>query len=390
MSTLPPIQGHEAVRAALGRAIERNELPGSLLIHGPPGVAKQRLALWLAQRLVCETPAGPEPCGRCAPCRMALRLEHPDVHWFMPLPRPKGASSPDKLADALEEARAAELAQRRDNPLRPVAPGEPVGLFLAQVQTIRRMATARPAMGRLKVFLIGDAEALVPQESSPEAANALLKVLEEPPPDTTFILTASDPDALLPTIRSRLLPVRLRALPEDDVAAFLVEYRGVTPEQAALAARLAQGSIGQALAFLPAGDEPGPLEALRIAAREMLEAAGARNPLQRLALAHATSPAGARGAFSDTLDMLSLWLRDLAAVANGAEEHVVNIDAVDFLRALAQRLPHTASTIPDALRAVEEASALAQGNVNPQLIIARLLTALHSILSGKSLVRRLA
>lgn len=390
MSTLPPLVGHDAVRAALGHAVESDELPGSLLIHGPPGVGKQRLALWLAQRLVCESPAGPEPCGRCAPCRMTMRLEHPDVHWFMPLPRPKGASNPDRLADALEEARAAELAQRREDPLRPVAPGEPVGLFLAQVQTIRRMANARPAVGRCKVFLIGDAEALVPQESSPEAANALLKVLEEPPPDTTFILTASDPDALLPTIRSRLLPVRLRALPEADVAAFLVEHRAASPELAALAARLAQGSIGQALAFLPVGDEPGPLEALRIAGREMLEAAVARNPLQRLTLAHDTSPAGARGAFSNTLDALAVWLRDLAAVANGAEAHVVNIDALDFLRGLARRLPHAASTVPDALRAVEEASALAQGNVNPQLIIARLLTALHAVLTGKSVVRRLA
>ncbi len=382
MSGLLPIRGHEAARAALNAAVANGDLPGSLLLHGPAGIGKQRLGLWLGQRLLCAAPCADGPCGECSACRLALRLEHPDLHWFFPLPRPKGASGPEKLAEALEDARAAELEARRANPLRAPAPGEPVGLFLAQIQTLRRIAVQRPAMGPRKVFLIGDAEYLVPQESSPEAANALLKVLEEPPPETTIILTASNPDALLDTIRSRLLPIRLRPLPDDEVADFLVQYGDVAPEAARAAARLAEGSIGRALGFLPVDGEPGPLETLRQDARKLLAAAVAASPVPRLAAAHAVPPAGARGTFYDTLEFLTLWLRDLAAVAAGAEELAVNADALDNLRDLARRLP-VDGAVDAAIRAVDEARALAYGNVNPQLILAHLLAALRRALAAR-------
>ena len=382
MSALPPIHGHEAARASLAEAVRADELPGSLLLHGPAGVGKQRLGLWLAQLLVCQHPGSDDACGTCTGCRLVQRLEHPDVHWFFPIPRPKGVSGPEKLAEALEEVRAAELEARRADPLRVPATGEPVGIFLAQVQTIRRLANARPAMGTRKVFIIGGAEYLVPQESSPEAANALLKLLEEPPPGTTMVLTASDPDALLDTIRSRLLPVRLRPLPQEDVAAFLVQHRGVDPDDARTAARLSEGSIGRALAFLPVDGEPGPLEALRQQARSLLVAAVARSPMRRLAAAHALPPSGARGTFTDTLDFLALWLRDLAAMAAGADAVVVSADAKDFLGDLARRLPNAGARVPDALRAVDEARALAHGNVNPQLVLAHLLASIHDQLGA--------
>lgn len=381
---LPPIQGHLEVRAALAQSIMAGQTPASLLIHGPPGVGRQRLGLWLAQALLCLTPdPGSGGCGTCAPCRMALRLEHPDLHWFFPLPRPKGVSGPERLGEALEEARAAELTARRANPWRSTAPGEPVGIFLAQVQTIRRLAQPRPAMGRRKVFIIADAEHLVPQESSPEAANALLKVLEEPPTETTFILTSSGPNTLLPTIHSRLLPIRLQPLPQDEVAQILGEQLGVDQRTAEIAARLAQGSIGRALGFLPSNGEPGPLEAQRQQARQLLAAIGAASPVQRLAAAHAMPPTGARGTFTELLDSLSIWLRDLAAISNDADEYVTNRDGLEFLRDLNERLPSARTAVPTALLAIEEAHDLAQGNVNPQLTLAWLLKTLHQILAAK-------
>ena len=178
MSTLPDLIGHEEERGALAAALARNQLPGSLLLHGPVGIGKQRLALWLAQRLMCETPGIVEPCGVCAPCKSVLKLQHPDVHWFFPMPRPKVSGGQDKMGDALEEARAEELVYRRANPFRPTTPTETIGIYVAHVQTLRRIALARPAMASRKIFIVGDAEYLVPQEASPEAANALLKILK--------------------------------------------------------------------------------------------------------------------------------------------------------------------------------------------------------------------
>jgi DNA polymerase-3 subunit delta' len=263
--------------------------------------------------------------------------------------------------------------------MRPPAPGEPTGIFLAQMQTLRRHAFARPAMGARKVFVIGGAEKLVPQESSPEAANALLKLLEEPPDDTTLILTASDPDALLPTIRSRLLPVRLRALPEQVVAEFLEQALGIDAADARLRARVAEGSIGRALGYGGDGPDVGTLEELRQQARAMLAAALDDAEAARLQLAHAQSPAGARGSFSDVLEQLARWIRDLAAAATGADELIINLDAREWLHARAARSPVADGAAP-AIAAVEQAMDLAQGNVNPQLILADLLRTLREVL----------
>lgn len=380
MSGLPPVQGHTAVRERLLAVAARGRIPDSLLLHGPVGVGRQSVGLWLARLLVCEAPTADGPCGACRPCRMALDLQHPDIHWFFPLPRPKVYGSPDRLAEAFEDARFAELEARRADPLRPSVYDEPVALYLAQVRTVRRMAVGKPAMGSRKVFLIADAELLVPQEASEEAANAVLKVLEEPPPGTTFILTAADPDALLPTIRSRLSPLRLRPLPEEMVASFLTEHADARPDDAARAARLADGSIGRALAFLPRDGEPGPLERIRLEASALLDAVAAESGAERLARAHQQAPSGARGSFSDVLDALTVWIRDLAAVASGAASAVANVDAADHLAELARRLPRAADGAPAAIRLVDETRALARFNINPQLATAHLLRELRRLL----------
>jgi DNA polymerase-3 subunit delta' len=306
---------------------------------------------------------------------MALRLEHPDLHWFFPLPRPKAAG--DRLGDALEESRAAELATRRAEPLRATVADGLSGIYLAHVHVLLRSAATRPAVGRRKVFVVGDAEALVPQESSPEAANALLKLLEDPPADTTIILTAADPAVLLPTIRSRLLPVRVRRLPTADVAPFLEQYAHTPRDDARRAAALAQGSIGRALGFLPDRKSAGPLEEVRSAARGLLDAALDPSAAARMTAAVTTSPAGARGAFSDTLEDLTVWLRDLAAAATGADATIVNSDAADWLRGLATRHPHAAAGVPAAIRDVSTTLQLTQVNINPQLALAGLLRSLH-------------
>ena len=380
MSTLPPVQGHESVRERLASATARGEVAASMLLHGPTGIGRQRVALWFAQLLLCEAPSEGRPCDVCRSCKLALDLQHPDIHWFFPLPRPKVYGSPDRLEEAFEDARAAELEARRAQPLRPSLHDQSVGLYLAQVRTIRRMTAATPAMGRRKVFVVGDAEMLVPQESSEEAANAVLKVLEEPPADTTFLLTTSDPETLLPTIRSRLAPVRLQPLPVDVVATFLTERAGAPADAASLAARLAGGSIGRALAFLPEDGQPGPLDVLRTEARALLEAVASNEATGRLAAAHAQAPTGARGHYSDLMDSLAVWIRDLGAVANGAATRIVNVDAGRELEKMAAALPRAAAGAPDAIRLVDEARSLARININPQLAVAHLLKELRRVL----------
>lgn len=370
--TLPPLYGHAEARRTLARAARAGTLAHSILLHGPAGIGKERLGLWLAQLLLCEA-AGPEPCRQCQPCRLTERLHHPDLHWFFPLPRPEGTATPEKLREKLEEARAAELEARRENPLHVPGFDRPASYFLASIQTMQQLAGSRPAMGRRQVFVIGDAERMVPQESSPEAANAFLKLLEEPPPHTTLILTVERPGALLPTILSRVLPVRLRPLAEAEVAAYLRESGGVDAETARAVSAAARGSIGRALRLLPSGEGAGVLERQRQQARELLEAVLSSATAPRVAAAMQVAASGARGEFLPLLDAFAEWLRDLLAASAGATDRLLDRAEAAFLERSAQAARLAPPAIAAALQHVDAARALAEGNVNPQLIVADLL-----------------
>src|SRR3979490_1367046 len=112
---IPPLYGHEGIRHRLVGPIASGRLPQALLLEGPPGVGKQRLALWLAQALVCER-AG-EGWGEGQQCKPVLNLAHPDVHWFVPLEPSKKGGDADKQVELVEEALGEEMAARRQQPL---------------------------------------------------------------------------------------------------------------------------------------------------------------------------------------------------------------------------------------------------------------------------------
>ena len=241
-----PLFGHDALRRRFQDALARDSLPASLLLHGPRGVGKQRLALWLAQALLCT--GDDRPCGRCQSCRYAVELGHPDLHWFFPRERLKkdGASIDDVRADYAE----ALQARLKSEGLHPPSSGTE-GLFVGAVRALVQSASMHPALGDRKVFVVGDAERMVPQEGADMAANAFLKLLEEPLPDTFLILTTSEPGALLPTIRSRVVSVRVAPMPDADVRTMLSDERVARaldaeglPRGVDERVRLAQGAPG--------------------------------------------------------------------------------------------------------------------------------------------------
>src|SRR5688572_14093062 len=211
-----PLYGHGDVLDRIETALARNALPSSLLLHGERGVGKQRIALWIAQRLLCQSTSR-KSCGECQPCRFVLELKHPDVHWFFPRPRLKDADDLDKLrtdyAEAIAERAAAHGLYE--------TPSGMEGIFFDVVRLIVQRAAVSPALGGRKIFVIGDAERMVTQEGGEHGANAFLKLLEEPPADTNIILTSSEPGALLPTIRSRVVPMKIAGLGDADVVRFM-------------------------------------------------------------------------------------------------------------------------------------------------------------------------
>ena len=348
---LAPVAGHHEARRRLSSALAAGRLPQVMVLTGPVGVGKQRLALWLAQLLLCERPAD-EPCGTCAGCRQAVELRHPDLHWLIPIPRPK-AGDPEKQVEEAAEAIGELLEERRMQPLW----SRPDGMAshsVASVRVLQRAASLTSVAGGRRVFIIGDAERLVPQESSQEAANALLKLLEEPPAGATFILTAVDARHLLPTMRSRAAPLRLQRLADAEVKDFLERSAGIPAREIPQRVALAGGSIGTAIAD---DDAAG---GARQAAGAFLEAALGSDGA-RLQAALGQAPYAARGEFTALLDAVADTLTDAARGALGATSRR------PVPAALKGRDPEA---LVRAVAHVEAARESAHGNVNPQLLLA--------------------
>jgi DNA polymerase-3 subunit delta' len=272
-------------------------------------------------------------------------LQHPDVHWLVPVELSKrgsgGGSDPDKQIELAADALADEMAARREQPLY----GPPAGLAshpVASVRLLLKRLALTPAMGSRKVFIVGDAERLVPQLGTEVAANALLKALEEPPADSVIILTAADPNALLATILSRVVLVRVARIADSDVTAFAQQTLGASTK-AELAQRVnaAQGCIGKLFATdAPHSGQSDQAERFR------------DNPWL---FALGQVPFQARGGFTDMLDVLA-----------------------DKLRTEAKRGGDTEKLV-EAIALVMDARDLAQGNVNPQLLAAVLAEDLQGI-----------
>jgi DNA polymerase-3 subunit delta' len=339
-------------------AIRRDVLPGSLLLHGPLGVGKQRLALWLGQRLLCSG-VEPRPCGLCQHCRYALAGTHPDIHWYFPRPRLKdGDASPAKIEDDFREAIGDRLMTGAYAP-----PPPEEGIFVSTIRAIVHSAAMAPALAARKIYILGEAERMVLRDGAEEAAGAFLKLLEEPPGRANIILTSSEPGALIPTIRSRLVAVRVPAMGAGDVEAVLAEpamreaiVAAGGPKNPTEQLRLAGGAPGALLSGAEWGDA-------LARARRMLDAASNRDRREQMKTSLMQGSNRARGAFSTSLDALTTLLHER-------------------VRAAAERgNAPDASSAARALDCVEQAKERATGNVNPQLITSELLRQLESHLA---------
>jgi DNA polymerase III subunit delta' len=350
------LYGHERLRERLTLALERGSLPASILLHGPRGVGKQRIALWLAQAVLCAG-GSPRPCGRCEQCKYSLGLTHPDLHWIFPRPRLKDSDPTlEDVRDDYSEAIAERIAAHGLY----APPSGSEGIYVATIRAVVRAASMSPAMARHKVFVIGDAERMVPQEGAEAAANAFLKLLEEPPNDTIIVLTSSEPGALLPTIRSRVVATRVAPVADQAVRAF-VEDPAV--------ARILGGetrdveALVQAAAGAPGRLIGGELQRdVAIQAQRLLEAASARDRAARYRAAFAQGGSRARGGFTDTLDALTTLLHARAraeSIAGNESGAVAAAKAVDVVECAKER---------------------ASGNVNPQLLTISLLQDIAELL----------
>src|SRR5687767_6175462 len=214
------LTGNARVKESLKRMITSGRLPGALLFAGEEGVGKKRFALEVARALNCRTPKDREGCGVCSSCVRIVKLNYPER----------------------EDADEWTQIIWTDHPDVGLVVAPKRVLRVEQMRQIEKEANFRPFEGKVRVFLIDEAEKL-----NDASANAVLKVLEEPPRTSHLILITARPAMLLPTILSRCQMIRFAPLSPDEIETHLTKNKLVDTKTARIRARAAGGSMGRAL-----------------------------------------------------------------------------------------------------------------------------------------------
>ena len=337
--------GNSVAVESLRTAIAAGRLPHSLILAGPAGAGKYTLALMLAMAVECQR----QPrdlwsngqvlasyCGSCTNCTRIVVAGDLEAQV-------------EAAVAAREELRETDRKETRvliqPHPDVLILPPDPPQLLikLGQVRTLIQRAHYLPAEAPRRIFV------LTASMMMKEAANSLLKVLEEPPETVHIILLAENPGELLPTIRSRCALVRLGALPVEEIEMVLADRRPeVLPQQRALIARLSQGAAGRALSFDLESYIAARADAmlfLRNAAGAVQEGLATRGEADHSALFRMTETyrAGAEGQQKTAamLRALALLLEDMLLIDAGTPELLRNTDLRAELTKLSQTLPFT-------------------------------------------------
>ena len=314
------VVGHDWAVAVMRRSLAKDRVAHAYLLSGPSQVGKTRFALSLARALNCTEPD--PPCGHCLSCRKIEKGNHPDVRLV-------------------------------------VGEGAGESIKIEQVRAMGREAALAPYEGRYRILVLRHAD-----RASVEAANSLLKILEEPPPHFVLILTAQQVEALPSTVVSRCQRLDLRPAASDQIESALLQ-RGVARDKAQLLARLAGGRVGWAFA----ASQDGAIMSQRQKDLDLLSELMSADRVRRFDFAFSTSRD--RPAIQRRLVTWASWWRDLLLLHSVGEVGVVNIDRIDELHAVAERT--TLSEALSGIQAIEAAAVQVEANVNARLALEGLL-----------------
>jgi DNA polymerase-3 subunit delta' len=327
--------GHEWAVEMLKQHLSRDSVRHAYLFSGPPGLGRRTLALRFAQALDCPNPVAPgEPCGKCKTCQQIERMQYADL--------------------------AVIQAEKEGGTLK-----------VEQIRALRQSLVLKPYQGKYRVALF-----LRFQEANQNAANALLKTLEEAPAHAVLILTADTPEQLLPTITSRCEILRLRPLPVETVEAYLKD-RGADETTSHLLAHVSGGRPGYALRLMQDKDA---LE-FRTKRLDDLQSLLKSTRRERFAYAEKLTDRKNEGKerFRETLQLwVSFWRDVLLRVAGSAQSGgeksdtpIMNVDRTAEIETLAGRL--SLAEARELVKAVEGSIEKLERNVNARLLAEVLL-----------------
>lgn len=323
------IIGQDRAVALLQKSLEAGSVSHAYMFIGPAHSGKMTLAMDLARALNCEDIA--RPCGQCEPCRKITDLKHADVQVV-------GIAADDPSTESKSKTE----------------------ISIEQIRQIQHTASLPPFEGKYRLYIIENAESL-----SVEAANALLKTLEEPESKVVFILLVTDSSLLLETVVSRCQPVEFIPVSPDIIKESLVDNWGIDSEKATLLARLSRGRLGWSVS---AAQDDKLIEQRSEIVENMLDIIDADIETRfALSMQLAGKFGNDRNYVFERLDiLLDLW-RDMLLIKTELMNTVTNIDRIDELTRLAGE--RSLSEIRSFIRSIQEANVELRQNANPRLAL---------------------
>jgi DNA polymerase-3 subunit delta' len=312
--------GHDWAVDLLKNHLANGRMQHAYLFSGPQGIGRRTLALRLTQAINCSEPPRPgQPCGECRNCELIENMRHPDLSIIQA----------DKVGGNLK---------------------------VDQIREVQHSLSLSPYQAEYRVAVL-----LRFEEANPSAANALLKTLEEPPSQVVMMLTAQDPESLLPTIVSRCELIRLRPLSLDQVAEGLQTQFGVPPEDARLLAHISGGRPGRALLF----HQDTSLLEMRGGWLEDHQKLLSANRVERFRYVEAL--AKDKDSIEAVLQVWSSFWRDVLLVNTGSSVPVTNIDWKADIESLAGQV--NTEKVMAMVKAIENSNQLINRNVNTRLTL---------------------
>ncbi|MCY3999442.1 MAG: DNA polymerase III subunit delta' [Bacteroidetes bacterium] len=357
--------GQKRVVDLLQGAVESGHVAHAYLFHGLDGTGKRAVALAFAHALLCKRCGKPPPCSSC---KQVQALQHPDV-LFM-IPQPSDAKSDDvnfrihMLSEDPYAANDFKRAPNLDNSKKTTKGLKQARYSVDRINLdLRSKMVMRPSIGAYRIAIITDIDAI-----HERAANGFLKLLEEPGPDTIFILTTSRKDLLLPTILSRCQHVAFENLSSDDIATALQERNGLDSGLSELVAQMSQGSYMRAVQ-LGQSDE---LKHDRQRVLKFLRFAFSGPISEQLNLITEIGQSS-RDGIKNLLKLLLSWIRDISLYQSmGEEAPLVNSDQKQHIIKFCRNLPD--ADLEAMHRLTEEALTLTEFNINTTLLLTNLST----------------
>lgn len=338
--TFGSLIGQSRVAGMLSRLIASDRVPHALLFCGPEGAGKTAAALSVARALQCtgeDRTAG--PCERCANCGRTRALGHPDFAVVMPFLKKVG-----------EEDRRKQTEDAIANPFSYAPPETGANISIDAIRDLIKAFTLGSYQGSWRTAVI-----LHAHQMRGEAANAMLKTLEEPPPASILILTAPSPESLLPTIVSRCQFVRVPPVPTSDLAAHLQAEKGMTAENAVFVSELSGGNARLALTIASEEAHQTQDRALRFLTA-LVEGREAQTftALEQLA--------AEKNAVFEVLKSAEVWLRDVLHYRVAGAETIVNRHREADVARLADRMSDR--TIQTLAEEIERVRSMNTRNIN--------------------------